>query len=73
VVDTCPLLGLPLLYAGDLVSDHSATLDRKSPKLGYTRGNVAVISHRANRLKSDSTIEELQTLLNNLLNYMASA
>lgn len=73
VVDTCPLLGLPILYAGSVVSDNSATLDRKNPILGYTKGNLAVISHRANRLKSDSTIEELQTLLKNLINYMESA
>lgn len=73
VVDTCPLLGLPILYAGSVVSDCSATLDRKNPTLGYTKGNIAVISHRANRLKSDSTIEELQLLLKNLVNYMESA
>ena len=72
VVNTCPLLGLPILYTQSKLSDNSPTLDRKNPALGYTRGNVAVISHRANRLKSDSTIEEMQTLLNNLINYMDS-
>lgn len=72
VVDTCPLLGLPILYAQSKLSDSSPTLDRKNPTLGYTKGNVAVISHRANRLKSDSTVEEMQTLLNNLINYMES-
>lgn len=73
VVDTCPLLGLPLLYAQPKLSDNSPTLDRKCPSLGYTKGNLAVVSHRANRLKSDSSIEELQTLLNNLIKYMESA
>ena len=73
VVDTCPLLGLPLIYAQIKLSDNSPTLDRKRPSLGYTKGNLAVISHRANRLKSDATVEELQTLLNNLINYMQSA
>ena len=72
VVNTCPLLGLPLLYAQPKLSDRSPTLDRKNPTLGYTKGNVAVVSHRANRLKSDSNMEELQTLLNNLINYMYS-
>lgn len=72
VADTCPLLGFPLIYAQPKLSDNSPTLDRKNPTLGYTKGNVAVISHRANRLKSDSTIEELQTLLNNLVQYMNS-
>ena len=72
VVDTCPLLGLPLTYATGKLQDTSPTLDRKLCELGYTKDNIAVISHRANRLKSDSTIEELQTLLNNLINYMES-
>jgi hypothetical protein len=31
----------------------SPTLDRIIPKLGYTKGNVAVISYTANRAKSD--------------------
>ena len=72
VVDTCPLLGLPLIYATGKIHDNSPTLDRKVCEKGYTKDNIAVISHRANRLKSDSTIEELQTLLNNLVQYMNS-
>lgn len=72
VVDTCPLLGLPLIYATGKIHDNSPTLDRKIGERGYTKDNIAVISHRANRLKSDSTIEELQTLLNNLIRYMNS-
>lgn len=73
VVNTCPLLGLPIIYTQSKLSDCSPTLDRKDPALGYTKGNVAVISHRANRLKSDSTIQELEKLLKNLVEYMASA
>lgn len=72
VVDTCPLLGLPLIYATGKIHDRSPTLDRKIGERGYTKDNIAVISHRANRLKSDSTVEELQTLLNNLIRYMNS-
>ena len=72
VVDTCPLLGLPIIYAQPKLSDNSPTLDKKIPHKGYVPDNIAVISHRANRLKSDSTIEELQTLLNNLVQYINS-
>lgn len=72
VGDVCPLLGLPLIYAQPKLSDNSPSLDKKLPDKGYIPGNVGVISHRANRLKSDSTIEELQTLLNNLVQYMNS-
>jgi hypothetical protein len=38
----------------------SPSLDRIDSSLGYVRGNVRIISLRANRMKSDSTVEELQ-------------
>ena len=39
------------------------TLDRKVNALGYVKGNVFVISHRANRLKQDATADELAAIL----------
>lgn len=41
---------------------NSPTLDRIRPDLGYVKGNVIVISGRANRIKSDATIEELRDI-----------
>ena len=72
VVDTCPLLGLPITYATGVIHDNSPSLDRKLCERGYTKDNIAVISHRANRLKSDSTLEELQLLVKNLVEYLNS-
>ncbi len=43
--------------------DNIPTLDKIVPVLGYVPSNVAVISMRANRLKSDATLEELQAIL----------
>lgn len=43
--------------------DNIPTLDKIIPALGYVPGNVAVISMRANRLKSDASTEELQAIL----------
>ena len=58
----CPVLGIPLeLGRGEQV-DGSPTLDRIIPERGYVRGNVIVISWRANRLKSNATIEELSLI-----------
>ena len=34
-------------------------MDRIRPKLGYVPGNVVVVSHKANAIKSNSTITEL--------------
>lgn len=57
----CPVLGIRLQVSGDQL-DSSPSLDRIIPKLGYVRGNVVVISHRANRLKGDATYTELERL-----------
>ena len=57
---TCPVLGIPLRVAKGLASDASPELDRIVPSLGYVRGNVLVVSRKANRIKTDATIEELQ-------------
>lgn len=61
----CPVLGVELVYmkCGGKVRSNSATLDRRTNDLGYVPGNVFVISHRANRLKSDATIAELEAIL----------
>ncbi len=43
-----------------VVSMDSPTLDRLIPELGYVKGNVQVISHRANSIKSNATYDEIQ-------------
>jgi hypothetical protein len=58
----CPALGIPLRVAQGRVSDHSPTLDRIVPDLGYVPGNVIVVSWRANRIKSDSSPSELRRI-----------
>lgn len=40
-------------------NDNSPSLDAILPELGHMRGNVQVISHLANRMKSDANLEEL--------------
>jgi len=64
-VTHCPVLGTELVYLkGDgKVRTNSATLDRRENALGYIPGNVFVLSHRANRLKQDATIAEVEAIL----------
>ena len=65
IPNVCPVLGIPLVWgASKRQSDCSPTLDRVVPSVGYVRGNVNVISWRANRLKSDATADEIARLLN---------
>jgi hypothetical protein len=66
---TCPVLGFPLKGNYDGGSGYhrdSPSLDRINPKLGYVKGNVRIISSRANLLKSDATVEELEKVLEDL-------
>jgi hypothetical protein len=55
----CPVLGLRLTQPGEGQQEASPSIDRLDPRKGYVRGNVAVISMRANRLKNDATANEL--------------
>ena len=63
VLEKCPVLGLDLKVGSGSPREVSPSLDRLIPELGYVRGNVRVISGRANRLKSDASIEELEAIL----------
>lgn len=71
IPEYCPLLGIKLnkhIGEGKLYND-SPSLDKIIPKLGYVKGNVWIISNKANRIKSDATIEELELLVKNLKNH----
>ncbi len=61
---TCPIFGMDLVPNIGNVDDNSPTVDRIIPKLGYTKDNIWVISHRANRFKSNMTVQEMEQLLN---------
>lgn len=61
--DTCPVLGIPLYFGDGVVGPNSPTIDRIDPALGYVPGNVMVISHRANTIKHNATIEEIELVL----------
>jgi hypothetical protein len=51
----CPVLGIPIIPSSPRPTDNSPSCDRLDPGLGYVRGNVRVISQRANRLKDNCT------------------
>lgn len=65
IPDHCPVLGLPLeiVEGRGGFQPNSPSLDRLIPSLGYVRGNIAVISVRANLLKRDATLSELVRLV----------
>ena len=63
IPDVCPILQQPL----DLSKtnrDWSPSLDRIDNSKGYVKGNVQVISYKANRIKSTITLEEIELYRN---------
>jgi hypothetical protein len=69
----CPLLGIELYVAEGrkTVKDNSASLDRIDPTKGYIKGNILVISNKANTMKSNATPQELLKLATNLIRYIS--
>lgn len=59
----CPLLGIELQRGIGCLGPASPSLDRIDPRRGYVPGNVWVISHRANAIKNDATLEEMRRIL----------
>lgn len=63
LTDTCPVFGVAFVWYGNKLNAFSPSLDRIRPGLGYVRGNVVVISQRANAIKSDASAEEIAKVL----------
>jgi len=62
----CPLLEIPLKDCKGAAGDSSPSLDRLIPHLGYVKGNILVISFRANQIKNCASLDELMLLADNL-------
>jgi len=58
--DTCPIFGFKMERGGCKDSRSSPSVDKIIPSKGYVKGNIQVISNKANRMKNDATPEELR-------------
>lgn len=69
IPDVCPYLGIPLEKAtgSTTAQPNSPSIDRIVPALGYVKGNVEVISHLANAMKSNATKEQLVAFAKSVL------
>ena len=59
IPDKCPILGITLQVNSGKVSYNSPSLDRIVPEKGYVVGNIHVVSHLANTMKSSASKESL--------------
>lgn len=61
IPEVCPILGIPLVRSETgKASNSSPSLDRVDNNKGYIKGNVRVISNKANAMKRDHSIETLE-------------
>lgn len=73
IPDTCPVFDIPLIndvsylhnngLKNPMGVDNYPTIDRFDPNIGYTKSNINIISWKANNLKSNATVEDLEKLL----------
>jgi len=63
IPEVCPILGIPLVINNTRLEDNSISVDRIDPHKGYVKGNIQIISQRANRIKTDASIEEIEKVL----------
>ena len=59
IPERCPILKERLRVEDRM---YTPSLDRLEPSKGYTKGNVWVISNKANMIKNSATLEELKKL-----------
>jgi RNase P subunit RPR2 len=69
IPNKCPLLEIPLEYGRRGKYENAPSLDRIDNTKGYIKGNVWVISKKANSMKNSATFEELNTFCTNILRY----
>lgn len=61
----CPILGMKLDYS-TLPGWNSPSIDRIDNSKGYIKGNVMIVSIKANAMKSNATFDELRTFCKNM-------
>lgn len=58
----CPILLIPIRLNDERMNKNSVSIDRVDNSKGYIKGNVKLISLRANAHKSDMSKEDIQRL-----------
>lgn len=62
IPELCPILGIKIFKGVSISCDNSPSLDRIDNTKGYIKGNVRVISQRANQLKNEASFEEYEKI-----------
>jgi len=64
IPEFCPILGVKLTFTKtpNAINPSAPSIDRVDSKKGYIKGNVQIVSHRANILKRDLSLEECEAI-----------
>ena len=60
----CPIYKVPLFVGKGVSTDNSPTLDRIDNNKGYIKGNIHIISRKANQMKSNGSFKDIEMLYN---------
>ena len=69
IPEICPILEVPLILGHKGNYEYTPSLDRIDNSKGYVKGNIMVISKKANSMKNSASIEELKMFVKNVLRY----
>lgn len=69
IPDKCPLLEVPFVAGEKGNYEYTFSLDRIDPSKGYVKGNIWVITKKANTMKNNATKEELLKFADNIYKY----
>lgn len=65
----CPILEVPFQFGSKDDYSYSPSIDRIDNSKGYIKGNIQIISMKANTMKNSATPEELYNFCKNILRY----
>lgn len=72
IPDICPILEVPIVFGTKEDYEYSPSIDRIDNSKGYIRGNICIISKKANSMKNSASVEELKSFCKNVLRYSLS-
>lgn len=62
IPNRCPILKTKITTTEKFSINHQLSIDRIDSSKGYIKGNITFISRRANLVKSDLTLEQLERM-----------
>lgn len=69
IPEVCPLLNIPIILGEKDNYENTPSLDRIDNSKGYIKGNVWVISKKANSMKNSASFSELNNFCKNIKRY----